>query len=548
MSDDSNDPVEDGHEASTTALEAATETALVEVLPGTALVFGAAPEGLDLAPFRLISPEDRATIGTSVANASSILNVGGQLATGLAQARGLVRLAPETLAALKAGATPVQSGGYNIGVLAGQNGRFAAQVRWLPAGGAQAADVAANLGPALALVAIQAQLNEISGLVRENIALTEAVLKTVRHEQWAELSGLEQAVTNALHEATAVGEVTHLLWENVAGYEAPIQKQRDLFRRNIEAHLAELAKQEDHRERRQYVEKNGEAVLLDLHSLLLAHKSWFEYQALRAGRARLSADDDPRDAKLLETIVEGMRDEHERSVEQVTTLLDTVNRELTILAELPGRRTLPFTGARRSSADLKRMAQEMVSVVERLFRSVSPPPGDLDPPVTVYLDKADRLDQDLRILRWHLGRDERLDAIATARELGVGSALSAAPVARAIGSNGVLIALTDQRVLVADVSEFRNRGLLRRSVPNDEIRYVRFREDDGSGQAEVDLITKDDNLAWRFADGSSSEATVRRFGALLADRMDIPQTEREALRAALPPGPPDHARTLTTSQ
>lgn len=532
MSDDSVEPTEHGPEGP-------SETSLVEVSPGAALVFGRVPDGFDLVPFRLISKEDQVAIGSAVAVGSSILNVGGQLASGLAQAEGLVRLAPQTLAALQAGATPIQSGGYYIGVLAAQNStKFAAQVRWLPAGGMQAGGTVAALGPALALLAIQVQLNEISGLVRQNLALTETVLKTVRHEQWAELSGLEQAITNSLDEASSVGEVTPLLWENIAGSEAPIQKQRDLFRRNVEAHAAELAKDQGHQERREYVENNGEAMLLDVHSLLLAHKCWFEYQALRAGRARLGAADDPREAKLLEAIIDNARDEYDLVVDQLTGLLDTLNRELSILAELPGKRTIPFTGARRSAEDLKQMARQMLGVVEKLSMSVRPPLPELDPPNTVYVDNPDRLEQDLRILRWHLDRDERLDAIATARELGVGSALGGLSVARSIGSNGVLIAVTDQRVLTADLSGFRNKGVVGRAIPNNEIRYVRFREDDGSGQAEVDLITKDDNLAWRFADGSSSAPAVRSLGALLADPMDVPDAERDALLAALPARPP----------
>ena len=118
--------------------EESIETALVEVSPGTALVFGQAPEGFDLIPFRLVSPEDQVAIGAAIAETSAILNVGGQLASGLAQAQGLVRLAPQTLRALKAGLTPIQSGGYNIGVLAGQNGKFAgpgplaSRGRWCP--------------------------------------------------------------------------------------------------------------------------------------------------------------------------------------------------------------------------------------------------------------------------------------------------------------------------------------------------------------------------------------------------------------------------------
>lgn len=511
-------------------------TALVEVVPGTAVLFGETPEGLDLIPFRLVSPADQAAIGTAIAATSAVLNVGGQVATQLARAQGLVQLAPQTLRALEAGARPIQSGSYNIGVLAAKDSsEFAAHVRWLPAGeGAQVAGVLASVGPAVAMIAIQVQLNEISGLIRENLALTETVLKAVRHEQWAELTGLETAITKALDEANAVGHVTALIWENISGYEADLRKQRDLFRRHVETHAVALAKRDDHTERRQYIEKNGEAVLLDLHSLLMAHKAWFEYQALRAGRARLSADDDPNEAKLLQAIVDNARGEYDEVVDEMSTVLEPLNRELWILAELPGKKTIPFTKSRRSAEDVARMAEELLKVVKRLSDSFWQQPAPLELPSTVCVDEAERLEQDLRILRWHLGSEEPLDVIATAGEVGFGGALNGLGVARRLGANGVLVAVTPQRVLTADLAEFRNQGVVDRSIPSDEIRYVRFRDDDSAGQAEVDLITKTENLTWRFGKGSASEASVRGLAALLADRMDIPQVERDVLRAALP--------------
>ncbi|WP_113718098.1 hypothetical protein [Arthrobacter dokdonensis] len=500
--------------------EEPSESALVEVSPGTALVFGQVPEGLDLIPFSLVSPDDQAAIVDAVAATSGILNVGGQVANGLAQAHGLVRLAPETLKALQAGAAPIQSGGYNIGVLAAQNGKFTAQVRWLPATGANAVGVVASLGPAVAMMAIQIQLNEISGLVKQNLALTETVLKTVRREQWAELSGLEEAVTEAVNSANIAGGVIPGVWENIAGKEADLRKQRNLFKGHVRDHTVELAQRKGHQERRQYIEKNGEAILLDLYSLLLAHKSWFEYQALRAGRARLRADEDPREEKLLQTIIDNARGEYDRTLNQMSTLLDTLNRELCILSELPGKWTIPFTGARRSAGDVGRMAQQLLSAVEKLSGTVRPARTPLEQPNTCYVDDAELLDQDLRILRWHLDEDENLVAMATARER---------------GANGVLIAVSQQRVLIADQSDFRKYGIVRRSVQNSQIRYVRFRDDDATGRAEIDLITRDDNITWRFARGADADKSLAGLGALLADRMDIPATERDAMHSQLPP-------------
>ena len=55
-------------------------------------------------PFALTPPEDRAAIANALGASSSILNVSGQLANGLMPMQGLVRLAPETLSAIQAGA------------------------------------------------------------------------------------------------------------------------------------------------------------------------------------------------------------------------------------------------------------------------------------------------------------------------------------------------------------------------------------------------------------------------------------------------------------
>ena len=130
-------------------------------------------------PFALTPPEDRAAIANAVGASSSILNVSGQLANGLMPMQGLVRLAPETLSAIQAGAKPLVSGGSNIGTLA-QGGKISAQIRWLPVSGVTAVGLVAAIGPALAMVAMQAQLSEISGMARENLQLTETVLNTGR--------------------------------------------------------------------------------------------------------------------------------------------------------------------------------------------------------------------------------------------------------------------------------------------------------------------------------------------------------------------------------
>ena len=471
-------------------------------------------------PFALTPPEDRAAIANAVGASSSILNVGGQLANGLMPMQGLVRLAPETLSAIQAGAKPLVSGGYNIGTLA-QGGKISAQIRWLPVSGVTAVGLVAAIGPALAMVAMQAQLSEISGMARENLQLTETVLNTVRREQWTKLSGMAIAMSGAIEEANAVGQVTQLLWENVSRSESELRAHRELFLGNVSEHSSALSSRGTPRERRQYIQRSGEAIVLDVQCLVVAHKAWFEYQALRAARARASSD--LQDRRLAETIGDNATLEYQRVVGELAAVLTPLTRELSLLAELPGRPAISLPGARKDSDFVARAARQLLATVERVSNLVRPPAPLLERPEVCAVEEPDRVDQDLRILRWHLDEGESLLALATAREPG---ALDAFPGAR----DQLLVAATDERVLIADLADFRREGLVERGVPIGDIRYVRLRDGDPSGRAEIDVITKDDNLTWRFGKGSASNPSVRELAALLADRMDIPAAERIALR------------------
>lgn len=542
----------------------APESVIVEVAPGAALVYGKAPEGLDLVPFRLFTAEDQALIGSALAKASSTLNLGGQVANSLLQAQpGLYKLAAQTTARMQetgAKLVAAKDGTGLLGSLATEAGKpFVGNARFVPVSGLHAAGIIAAVGPAIAMIAIQVQLNELQGLLTQNLALTESVLKTLRHQQWAELTGLEKAVTKALDEANTVGEVTPLIWQNIHGSEKDLQKQRDLYRRNVTNHAEQLSKHTGHVERRRYIEKNGEALLLDLHSLILAHKAWFEYQAIRAGRARLDAVTNPSEAKLLDKITSDARTEYDAVAAQMATVLEMLTRELSIMAELPGKRTVPFGKTHRAAHEVAKMAAQMLETVQRIGGSAHRVPEALQQPHTAYVKGNDRVADDLKILRWHIGADEQVKAIAMARtpvvgaieSIGDGIGRGANAIGSAVGAtfrrvdileaaaggrdrDDLLIAVTSERVLIADVAEFRSLGVIRQEIPATDIRYVRLRESGPTGGAEIDVISKNADLRWRFGKGSAKDDAIKALSALLADSMQVPEEEREALLAALP--------------
>src|SRR5215218_9315099 len=73
--------------------------------------------GTHVVPLTFDAGAARSKAADAAAMAVGGANVVAQVAHGLNTARGLVRLSPETIAAMKAGAEPLTKDGWNLGVL-----------------------------------------------------------------------------------------------------------------------------------------------------------------------------------------------------------------------------------------------------------------------------------------------------------------------------------------------------------------------------------------------------------------------------------------------
>ena len=338
-------PDEEGQNSSD-ALEIAPSTTLVEVTPGVAVVFGEVPEGLELISLDLVPSFDRTQLSTALGSLGNVGAVAGNVAEAAASAQGLYRVNDATMSLLKGGGQMAAKDGAHLGAIF-QNGKVVAQARFIPASMTAAAAVAA-IGPAVAMIALQMQLGEISGLVRTNIALTTQTLKTIRNEQWAELEGLAEAVDEAIKEARELDTVTDSVWEPIASSRPMIHKQVKLYRKNVAGHVQELRKL-DGRARRQYLESNAEAIVFDTHALLSSLKTHAEYQAIRAALARTRSANDESEAQLFDLIAQKIPAEIEESLHEIRLLTASLVRELRIIAELPGRATAPLTKKRKDA-------------------------------------------------------------------------------------------------------------------------------------------------------------------------------------------------------
>jgi hypothetical protein len=535
---DSEEPTESGE---TDVDGMAVSTLLVEVCPGIAAVFGEIPAELKTGRIEfdggLLLPADRAQLSASLAAIGEAAGMVGSLGSAFAGAQGLYRMGDAGQALLRSGATLAAKDGGYLGTIITADGFR--QARFFPVSGVSAAQTAAAIGPALAMVSLQMQLSEITGLVRTNIALTSEVLGTVRKGQWSELAGLVATFERTLGQARKTDAVTTSLWQDVAGSSAALDKQLDLYRRNVGDHAGRIDRS-DPRRCREYLQTNAEAVFYDVHALLASVKAWTEYQALRAARARAAGRDDDAEARLSDVIVQDTRAALDSILAEARRLVDALARELHIIAELPGRDTLSqsLVGRRKDAKAVREASTRLLEAIDPLADMLRPPVPVLQAPEIVCAPSALDLEPYLRILRWFLEDGETLRVLGFPEQLDAPGPISALlggakeKLAAVLDKSVVrtLVAVTDRRALTAMTSAFLEHGEIRQELPIDRVRYVRAATArDRNERSAVDLVTRDETFRWLFR-ADVDAAQVDALAAVLAESMTIPDTEREALQ------------------
>lgn len=531
-------------------------TILAEVRPGVAMVFGDVPPELqgELIGFddRLVPSIDREQIATALASIGNVGTVGGNLANVLASTQGLYRITESSQALLNAGGALATKGTANLGTILLPGGGLA-QARFIPVAAIGTAGAAAAIGPALAMIALQVSLNQVTALAKSNLALTSQVMAEIRSAQWAELTGLVESIDQTVDQARKAGEVAPSLWSKVADKDADLKKQRDQYRRNVTNHVEQI-KRLDARGRREYLERNAEAIFFDTNALVSSLKAWLGYQALHAARARADGAHDPAEARLFEVIAHDAPAEFDAALAQITTLVEGLTFELRKIAELPGR-TLPLTRKRKDTQAVRDKSTRLLKAIQALADALHRPAPPLEAPDVVCTPAGLDLTPYLHILRWYIDDGETLRCLAFPYQRDAGDVLRgighrtlgaieaekwASRAGFELERGTTLVAVTDRRIITANPSILRQEGEIGDVVPIDQIRYVRSAgTHTGSTHAKVDLITRDADIRWEFH-ADTDDDQVDALAAALAESMRIPNEERDELtrrpHAALPAG------------
>lgn len=487
--------------------------ALVEVEPGVVVMFGSEDiPGLELEPFDFLDAGQRSQVTDSVGQVLGALtgvgNLAAQGAQGLAGARGLVRLAPETLNALEQGRTIVKDG-YNLGVVLNKNGKFAAQIRWVPAAGASTAAVAASLGPALALMAVQAQLGRLEALAKKNLELTTAVLTSVKNDQWASLQGRHATLLEELAHARALGAVTDSIWTTVNALGSDTEKDVRLFRAEVAQHLQKLRGANSNKARRAFVE-DGDRALADVHSLVTAMTNRAIWLALRGTHQMQIADNSDREQALLERLMSDSRETLAAQNEELREFLHVLQREF-VTAGWQASASKRF-GKTRAVQELAPLAQSMGDIVASLaHRSAARRTVEFP---ALHVPSVYDLTPLRQVLTWSLAPDEEVEAMAlvSRRE-------------DLLGKRQLVV--TNRRVLLLDDARLREGEPARTAFTLENVRFVRVHDVEGKA-VRLDVVTPEWDHQLTF-DGTAKlgepRSTALLIGTLLRCAMHIPEAE-----------------------
>lgn len=512
------------------------ETVIAEISPGIAVVFGPRPLNLELVDFGFVTSSDLAQLSTVLGAAGNSATVAGNVGQALASLQGVYRVNDATQALLASGAKLAVKDGANLGTVLTSEGLK--QARFIPVTGLTAAQTAAAIGPAVATIALQMQLSEITSLVKTNVALTRQVQAALERDQRAELAGLVATIDRAIARAKELECVPASLWDTVAGLEAALWKQQELHREKVRQHVQQIGSGATP-SRSAYLQFNAQSITVDTTGLLSSLQAWTGLQALHAGKARTAGRDDPDEQRLVEVIARDTRDEIESSMSEIRTLTDALTHELRLVAELPGRRTISqsLPRARSEAKAAQETATSLLKSITPLAEALHPPAPPLSAPEVLLTEGTVNIEPFLRILRWFLDDDEVVQAMGLSdREAGDGLLPATLDKARArlnaardrATSTKTLVVVTDRRVLTTDSDAFLEEGAINNDIPIDHIRYVRRKAAHlNDGPSLVDLVTRDADLHLRFP--AAVPTQVDALVSLLAQAMNLPDSERLAL-------------------
>ena len=522
------------------------DTIIVPLDNDYALVVGSNTKGLEKID-SLVADRALNDLIASIGEGASLTGGAASAANAIQHMSGLYKLDAVTKAQLAAGnALTKTADGRLIGTVRNAGGQITRQARLIPVSAPQIAGAIAAIGPAVAMVAVQMQLNNISKQVS---AIQQTVLHTQQMlEDWnnADFHGTQRTVRRIFQNSVKEGTVSNTNWELISGLINDVEKHRKYYKDRIQRHIQELrGSQNDVSARRNYITEHQESILFNSLAAFNCIQTWFYYFQLVHERARMKGERPTLNP-------DEIRAEVEDDVQIQRTLLHELMRDLRIISELPGEWTLPYFQKWQDKTVSRDTATKLLEELNPLAQQLGIQDNPMPAPAVTCAPADYDTNPYTKILRWYLEEGEELRAFAfplntlTHRFFSpqldkVNSSINLAwsnlpkpadttewspgwakRAALRVGVSPEMVAVTDRRIITADPQEFIQKGIVTEEFSIDDVTPT-FTDTDTFTEADTEdalpelHITQGEKKCreWRFPSAARSEA--RKIAELLVE-------------------------------
>ena len=512
-----------------------------------ALVVGPNTKGLEKIDSSLVGDRALNDLIASIGEGASLSGGAASAANAIQHMSGLYKLDAVTKAQLAAGnALTKATDGQLIGTVRNAGGQITRQARLIPVSAPQIAGAIAAIGPAVAMVAVQMQLNNISKQISAVQQTALQTLQVLTDSRNADYLGDCQTINEVYQGSSNHGYVSETDWSIISALVPRITAHRHYYKKQVANHQQALTNtQRDLSGRRQYVQNNVSSILSDSFAAFETLRAWAQLSALR--RARAQARGEHPYAELPQ-----IRREIEADLNSQRILLGGLIRELRIISELPGEWTLPYFQKRQDQTASRDTATKLLEELNPLAQQLGIQDNPLPAPAVTCAPTDYDINPYTKILRWYLEEGEELRALAfplnalTHRFFSpqldkVNSSINLAwsnlpkpedttgwspgRAKRAALRKGVspeMVAVSDRRIITADPQEFIQKGIVKEEFSIDDVTPT-FTDTDTCTEADAEDVLPELHITqgekkcreWRFPSRARSEA--RSIAEMLVD-------------------------------
>lgn len=544
------------------------DTIIVPLDNDYAIVVGSNTKDLEKIDSSLVADRALNDLIASIGEGASLTGGAASAANAIQHMSGLYKLDAVTKAQLAAGnALTKTADGRLIGTVRNASGQISRQARLIPVSAPQIAGAIAAIGPAIAMVAVQMQLDSISeqvSTVQHTALQTQRMLKDWQN---ASFHGTQQAVLRIYRKSTKEGTVSNTNWEQINGLSNDIERHRNYYKQRIKTHAQELQNcQNDVSKRRNYITQHQESILFDTFAALNCIQTWCCYFQLAHERARIKGEQPT-------LTYDEMRAEVEDDLKEQRTLLHALMRELRIISELPGASSFFPLQKQQDKTVSSNTATQLLKQLNELAQQLGIQENPVPIPDATCVPANYDVSPYTKILRWYLDEGEELEALtfpidklshrllATRADQFANTVNNLAwlvlPRAkdstdwsrrdwlvRRVGQTMLvapeMVAVTGRRIITADPQEFIQKGIIKEEFSINDVTPT-FTEADAEDALPELHITQGEKKCREWCFPSEARTEARKIAELLVEdpaqllppaNPELANTQRDELEAA----------------